>query len=601
MQNIFGTGKSRAEKESFRFFLSSRLFLFHLISSILIMPQMAYAQSGIPAFPGAEGYGANTIGGRGGKIYIVSNLNDSGTGSLRECVNATVPRICVFKVGGTITLTSTLSITSPNITIAGQSAPGGGILLRAAGSFTGDLMNVSTREVIIRYITFRRGPPSAKADTNNLSFYKYDSDVVYNFIVDHCSFSWSTDRLFYTWYGARDYSVQWNLFAEPLNCSTNSKTVDLNTCHSKGVMFGSYSLNDGTTNPVSRNVSYHHNLLAQSYDRNPLIKTTGVTDIVNNVDYNTGNAFSTVDLEHQIATIPINYVKNYFKVGPGTKSTAPGIKVDNASYSNITDPLIPRAKLYQLNNVKLNLTGTTTTGLAFLNSEAQAFVIPARLAAPAINETTAEQAYTDVLANSGNNRGLDANGNWILRRDAVDRRIINEAKTGKGKIIDAPWFNTCFGFCRGSGYYLTAADYSYPDISAAEINPDDGWPVIAAGTPYPDADSDGMSDVWEANYGVTDPNADNDHDGYTNIEEFLNGTDPGGGTVIPTSTPALTPTPVVSKPGDANGDGLVNVADMVKWINGYIRNTTGLTNGDFDGNGKTDGRDFTVWLSNYGK
>src|SRR5919106_7083867 len=152
--------------------------------SLYPMPGRALAQSGaVVAFPGAEGFGAQSVGGRGGKVIEVTNLNDSGPGSLRACVAAQGPRICVFRIGGTITTQSEIVVTNPYLTIAGQTAPGGGITLRAAQSYHEEPFVISTHDVIIRFVRFRAG---ASAIPNSSRRSLTINNGAYNVILDHC-------------------------------------------------------------------------------------------------------------------------------------------------------------------------------------------------------------------------------------------------------------------------------------------------------------------------------------------------------------------------------------------------------------------------------
>src|ERR1043165_1574698 len=145
----------------------------------------------VVAFPGAEGFGAHSLGGRGGKVIEVTNLNDSGPGSLRECATAQGPRICVFRTGGTITTQSEIVVRNPFLTIAGQTAPGGGITLRASQNYTGETLVVSTHDVVIRDIRFRAG---ASAVPNSVRRSLTLNNGGYNIILDHDSLSWATDQ-----------------------------------------------------------------------------------------------------------------------------------------------------------------------------------------------------------------------------------------------------------------------------------------------------------------------------------------------------------------------------------------------------------------------
>ena len=190
------------------------IYLIFLVFILLSLMAFQSPASALPAFPGAEGFGSQTIGGRGGKVYFVTNLNDSGSGSLRAALEASGPRIVVFRTGGTISLNSSLNISNPYITIAGQTAPGGGITIKG-----GDI-RVSTHDVVMRYITSRRG---AGGNNHAGTLYANNSNNVYNIVIDHCSFSWGVDETFSTWYRVYDFTLQNSIISEALNCSTNSK------------------------------------------------------------------------------------------------------------------------------------------------------------------------------------------------------------------------------------------------------------------------------------------------------------------------------------------------------------------------------------------
>ena len=170
--------------------------LWILLSSICILTSFAQATAGVPAFPGAEGFGAQAVGGRGGTVYVVTNLNDRGSGSLRACAEASGPRTCVFSTGGTIVLDSPIIIRNPYITIAGQTAPGGGITLRNNDNPKAPI-EIWTHEVIIRYLRSRPGPfPQGNENSRGITIANNDPAVKpHNIIIDHCSFSWSTEEL----------------------------------------------------------------------------------------------------------------------------------------------------------------------------------------------------------------------------------------------------------------------------------------------------------------------------------------------------------------------------------------------------------------------
>ena len=224
----------------------------------------------LPAFPGAEGFGSQTIGGRGGRVIKVTNLNDSGTGSLRAALTASGARIVVFDVGGTINLSSTIIINNPYLTIAGQTAPGDGILIRgvddtdAVNGGEGTL-EILTHDVIIRGLRIRGVNRSA------IAVYSYPAGSAYNIVIDHNSLSWSVDTIIDLWYNPRDVTVSWNVISEAVGQ------------HNYGMLIGGYD--DCAT--AGYNVSVHHNLFTQNSARIPLIKeNTKATEVINNVVYN---------------------------------------------------------------------------------------------------------------------------------------------------------------------------------------------------------------------------------------------------------------------------------------------------------------------------
>ena len=213
----------------------------------------------VPAFPGAEGHGSMTRGGRGGQVIAVTNLNNSGPGSLRHAVEADRPRIIVFRVSGTITLESQLKISHPYITIAGQTAPGDGVTLRKHP------IQIDADEVVIRYIRVRLGDESG--DDSDAIASRYHKNI----ILDHVSASWSVDETV-SIYHCENVTVQWCLISESLYKSNHVKGH-----HGFGGIWGSnYS-------------TYHHNLLAHHSSRNPRFASgCGYTDYRNNVVFNWG-------------------------------------------------------------------------------------------------------------------------------------------------------------------------------------------------------------------------------------------------------------------------------------------------------------------------
>ncbi|MBI5944533.1 MAG: hypothetical protein HY864_09205 [Chloroflexi bacterium] len=444
----------------------------------------ALGPSSIPAFPGAEGFGSATVGGRGGRVIEVTNLDDSGPGSLRAAIGAEERRIIIFRVAGTIELESGLVISEPYITIAGQSAPGEGITVRGINSQVEALINIQTHDVLVRFLKLRAGPPSAG---DGMMIMADDAHDTYNVMIDHNSLSWAVNRNLATWYDVHEISIQWNIFSEGLDCSIHPKG-----CHSKGVLLGGYASDEDKDEPGAGNISFHHNLMAHNGERNPLVSTSGVTDVVNNVAYNPFGSFSHVDFQHQLTVIPVNYVGNYFKAGANTDPGNYGI--------DIASPEILGAQIYVEGNIDPQRLSDAQPGVDMVDPDARPYVVSARNPAAPVTSTSALEAFDLVLAGAGAQAGLACDGTFFTRRDAIDTRIVSEVRNGTGGIIDDP----------------------------SEVG---GWLAIPPVEPCEDSDHDGMPELWEQKFGFnpvdpSDGSTDADGDGYTNVEEFLNGTDP---------------------------------------------------------------------------
>jgi pectate lyase len=439
----------------------------------------------LPAFPGAEGYGAQSVGGRGGTVMEVTNLNDSGTGSLRACVEASEPRICVFRVGGTITVNSDMEINDPFITIAGQTAPGDGITLKSSDNHVGSPIHIRTHDVILRYLRIR--PGTTGLDNRALSIGNQRKPP-YNVVIDHNSFSWSGDELVIAWYNTENVTLQWNVIAESLPSTDDSAGL-------KGPYLGS----DG-----GGYYSFHHNLVAHNLQRSPSIAASGgPVDVVNNLVYNGGGIGSRVNNGARV-----NYVGNYIEAGPNTQMPS-YIRDDGAGGLYVSGNVVEGKDIIE----------------SFLPANATEHVVNQPYDAPAVTTTSAEVAYDQVLSRAGAAYGLNCDGSWFARRDSVDARIVQSVEENtRGH--------------EGEGYITTPADVG-------------GWPNLAPGTACPDADHDGMPDEWETAQGLNpeqdDSSADKDGDGYTNVEEFINGPPLTGPDVTPepgaTPEPGVTPDP----------------------------------------------------------
>jgi len=444
----------------------------------------------VPAFPGAEGHGSMTQGGRGGRVIAVTNLNDSGPGSLRFAVAAEGARIVVFRVSGTITLESRLSISNPYITIAGQTAPGDGIAVRKHP------IQIDADEVVIRYIRVRLGDESGDDDDAISSRYHK------NIILDHVSASWSIDEAVSLYHG-ENVTVQWCLISESLYKSNHVKGH-----HGFGGIWGSnYS-------------TYHHNLLAHHSSRNPRFASgCGYTDHRNNVVFNWGiNSAYGGEKQQQgnpkFSQCVVNMVGNYYKPGP---ATIPGEVSRRIANPSSRDEAQDFGRWFIAGNVMHGSPAVTREnwkgGVQPQHRDTHVSVLKLDEPWPAmpIHEQSAEEAYRDVLRDAGAT---------LPKRDVIDRRIIEETRRGEATY-------------EGTGYKKAHPEIDASKPSGIIDSPKEvgGWPTLASLPPPLDSDEDGMPDSWEEKFGF-DPRAaadralDSDRDGYTDVEEYLNGTAP---------------------------------------------------------------------------
>ncbi|GAB2607645.1 Ig-like domain-containing protein [Kribbella endophytica] len=358
----------------------------------------ASADNRVPAFPGAEGAGKWSKGGRGGTVYEVTTLNDSGPGSLRDAVSAS-DRTVVFRVSGTIQLESQLLIAGNNLTIAGQTAPGGGICL--TGHSTG--IKGGAHDIVIRYLRFRLGDANAVADDAfNTNVPGSVSPEIRNLVIDHCSFSWAVDECLSP-YGNYDVTVQWCIVAEGLALSTHPKNR-----HGYGGIWG------GQQN------TYHHNLIAHQGGRQPRFGyTEGINlevDYCNNVIYDHGYT-SVYGGEWSNG---INIVGNYYKPGPTTLTeVAPVVLSANRGGAwyvggNHVDGH-PDVTAHNRRGIRYPIGG--------INELDQPFALTEQVAVE-----PATKAYEAVLANVGA---------ILPRRDAADARIVNDVRNGTGRLINS--------------------------------------------------------------------------------------------------------------------------------------------------------------------
>ena len=424
------------------------------------------------AFPTAEGYGRFAIGGRGGKVLHVTNLNDAGPGSLRAAVEAEGARTVVFDIAGLITLESPLVVRNPYLTIAGQTAPGKGVCIRKF-----NFGMYGTHDVIIRHLRVRPGDIAGKTlDGMGMAY----SD---HCIIDHCSISWTQDEAFSS-RGAKNVTLQRTLISEALNAAGHRK-------YPPGTEHGYASSIGGHIG------SFHHNLLAHCAGRNWSLaggldkkkRHAGWVDLRNNVVYNWKNR--TTDG----GAARVQFVNNYYKPGPATR----WFHVIRPEREGV--PLYGPQDYYIRGNVlEGHVEASEPLGGVKLwpDEEPANYIHDEPFFAPHVKTQTAAAAYVDVLADVGCT---------VPQQDKHDRRVISEVRGGKAKF-------------KGSVTGLPGLPDSQRDVGGW-----DDYPEVLRPEKW-DTDRDGMPDEWEQARSLnpedpTDGTSDRDSDGYTNLEEYL--------------------------------------------------------------------------------
>lgn len=413
-----------------------------LVCAIAAATAQAASAQGLPVIPGAAGFGITTPAGRGGQIYRVTNLNDSGPGSLRECAEASGPRVCVFETSGAIELTpdKVINVRSGNLTIAGQTAPSPGIEIRNAGLY------IHASDVLVQHIAIRPGDrPGPNPGNRDALMIEGDDQITSNVVIDHVSLTWSVDELATNYYGWDNVTFQHVIFAEPLNDSINPQGI-----HAFGVLM--------YDNSGRGRVSFIGNLFANMLDRAPRSRTTKLV-LVNNLAYNNTQLHTTLSTLNGVAG-DASIVGNVYIDGPMSRRWRKTIwfeMLGSGSRIHINDNVGPEGTDWSL------VSNDSGVGNASLRADSRP-IWPSGLSAKPRG-----QVRDWVLENVGS-RPAD--------RAAPDRSIVDNVRNGTGRIVD------CISGCSNSV---------------------GGWPTLARRTraldlpanPSGDSDGDGYTNLEE--------------------------------------------------------------------------------------------------------
>jgi hypothetical protein len=406
------------------------------------MPMDVVPVDGPLAFPGAVGYGAGAVGGRNGRIIFVDSLSDSGEGTLRACIDASGPRVCVFRVGGVIRFVRRPPIIrNPYITIAGQTAPGGGITLAHSGGPDGvtPLLIKNTHDVVVRHIRVRLDRIGEFREAED-AFTIENSD---NVILDHVSGSWARDEVV-NGYGDNDrITISWSIFAEGI------------PRHDKCALLG------GDPHGPQR-LSFIGNLCAHNGDRNPDVnfEPGSCVEVLNNVLYNAQSQFA--EIWESYGGSPVSIVGNVMRAGHNTGRQAVGIDLERIGSTG-------SARIFHWDNQfdgRFQHRSPLLAGVNAAEPPCPLTILPLR----------ASETEAAVLSRAG-----------AFPRDAFDRRIVADVRNRTGRIVHVP-----------GPMPPVASGRPYPDEDRDGM--DDGWERAhgadpSASDPWGDADGDGLANL----------------------------------------------------------------------------------------------------------
>lgn len=462
-------------------------------------------QADIPAFPGAEGGGMYTCGGRGGKVFVVTSLADSGSGTLREACEAGGARIVVFNVAGLIKLERPININAPFITIAGQTAPGNGVCI------AGETFALNTHDIIIRHMRFRRGDTWVGRRDDAIG-----GSPVGNIIVDHVSATWGLDE---------NMTLYRHIFTDgPNNPKAPRKKMSTVNLTIQNSMFAegldTYNHAFGST-IGGQNCMFARNLWTNNTGRNPSVGMNGTFNFVNNIVNNwyhrtvDGGDYST----------RYNLINNYYKPGPVTPKDQPvGHRLVKPESRYVLDGTKIYGKVWVDGNIMEGYPEITEDNFKGIQIES---MDDAGEFLPQIRSTKSfKMPYVTVLdAKEAHDYVLDNAGATLPVRDEVDTRLVKQVRENKVDLSKYTVIEDLFQF-----EHRRLGPDSYKKGIITDIRQVGGYPDYK-GKPRKDSDMDGMPDKWEKKYGLdpkdaSDANGDLSGDGYTNIEKYINGIDP---------------------------------------------------------------------------
>jgi hypothetical protein len=453
-------------------------------------------QANIPAFPGAEGGGAFSFGGRGGRVIVVTSLADSGPGTFRNACEQGGARVIVFNVSGIIHLKEPVSIRAPYVTIEGQSAPGDGICI------AGESVWIDTHDVVIRFMRFRRGATEVTRRDDALG-----GNPVGNIMIDHVSGSWGLDE------NMSIYRHVYDRTGKDEKLPTVNVTMQ-NCIFAEGL--DTYNHAFGST-IGGLNSTFMRNLWANNVARNPSVGMYGDFGFVNNVVFNWWNR----SVDGGDNNSYFNFINNYFKPGPITPKDKPiSHRILKPESGRSHKDTVMFGKAYVSGNImdgNEKVTSDNWAGgveiedMSDAGKYTAAIKVDIPFAIAKLSVMNAEDAYKYVLEHAGA---------FLPKRDAVDKRVIEDVRTGKITYSPDAKPEPKSPFIKRR----LPAD-SYKDGIISDISQVGGYPEYK-GTPYKDSDNDGMPDQYELKYKLNPKDASDAskyrQDGYTNIEEYLN-------------------------------------------------------------------------------